>query len=559
MNNNDYMNYVQTIFDYNHEKYVYERETIKIPDIFRVGLIVGSSGSGKTKILDSLGEKYDNIIFDFDHETNAIEQVDSDPEKAVDKLFSVGFSSVPQWFIKYGSLSEGQKCRCALAKCVKKSYIKLDEFTSKLDRITARNTSFNLSKFVKKMGYTNIIIASPFRDIMPYLSPDWVYDTSQKSFISYDKRKCKWEFSFVSDKNEIVLDIDKEHLYIIKSDVKRWEFYKNYHYLSGNILYNCEYWELFTKCENFVIPIGYIAVAPLPTKGYHAKREHRLVVIPEMQGMGVGVSFSEFIANYYATMKVKGNNSLYYRYYCKTSHPKLGNYRNNNVKLWKKTPRNGKYSYGDALSYTRKTEKIDDTPKTGIQKIYYCHEYVGHADIQLEDSEQIKQKFISDTHNEKIHSLCETSKVSLDSVDGTPLWKPRKIFGVITQTHDRVSVKFRHKMTNFFYTDYEENEQQAKEAAAVFLQKMNLTHNNPNMYFFDEQSKKYFVSINDKIIISLDEEVYKKIGESKLIIDENEKKINVFYYVDGNNIKSRKRKKIILNKEKEYKIEKIIK
>lgn len=46
---------ISQMFDYKHDGYVEERITIPtFPDDYQIGLIVGSSGSGKTTILKSV-------------------------------------------------------------------------------------------------------------------------------------------------------------------------------------------------------------------------------------------------------------------------------------------------------------------------------------------------------------------------------------------------------------------------------------------------------------------------------------------------------------------------
>jgi GNAT superfamily N-acetyltransferase len=66
----------------------------------------------------------------------------------------------------------------------------------------------------------------------------------------------------------------------------------------------------------------------------NAYRDSRIVVLPDYQGLGLGTSISNFIG---AICK-----STNYRYFTKTIHPALGNYRNVNSDIWKPTVYNGK-------------------------------------------------------------------------------------------------------------------------------------------------------------------------------------------------------------------------
>lgn len=80
---------------------------------------------------------------------------------------------------------------------------------------------------------------------------------------------------------------------------------------------------------------AFIAVAPLPMAlydGRKAAREHRLVVLPAFQGLGLGNIISDATA--------RNITKLGYNYYAITSHPALGEYRNRHPKLWAPQPRN---------------------------------------------------------------------------------------------------------------------------------------------------------------------------------------------------------------------------
>lgn len=520
-----YLNFVKNLFDYNHQESEYILQGFAPPIDFKILLIVGSSGSGKTQILSSLKE-YREIDNTFDQDKTVIEQIDIDPEKSVEKLLSSGFSSIPQWFIKYKNLSEGQKFRAYIAKCINFSHIKIDEFTSKLDRLTARNTSFNLSKNIRKNNIHNVIIASPFRDLIPYLSPDYIYDISNNQLYSYYQERKEWVFKFVQP-SEITLDFDSHNLYIIRSNMERWEKYKSYHYLSTNILNNCEYWELYTKLENMILPIGYIAISPLPLSGIKAKREHRLVIIPEVQGMGIGISLSEFMGNYY-TLPIEKGGGGGYRYYTKTTHPKLGNYRNGSDK-WKATTYNGKLSKVNSMSQ-RLSEKRGikrDIVVDQERKIYFCHEYYC---------------------KELIHILPEKEIISL-SINQNE-WKPTNLIGVITTKSNQVVVRFQHKKTYFKFDDFGNYDNALKEAT-LFLENLNLEHHNPNLYLVWEN--RVYLMIDKHFIISFDLENINKINDKKLFIRKDTTNKRVFYTetIEG------KKTRIYLDSLFDYNIEKI--
>lgn len=100
----------------------------------------------------------------------------------------------------------------------------------------------------------------------------------------------------------------------------------------------------------------------------YAYRQHRLVVLPDYQGLGIGTKFNQFLAEYYIKQG--------YKYFIRTSHLRLGNYfsgRND----WIATKQNLRL---------RSQKDIDDhlhsknsTNKTlhGDRRICYSYEYVG--------------------------------------------------------------------------------------------------------------------------------------------------------------------------------------
>lgn len=106
--------------------------------------------------------------------------------------------------------------------------------------------------------------------------------------------------------------------------------FKNHHYLDGNInkAARC-YIAVF---ENKIIGFG--ATLTLPNGSLkNAWRGHRTVILPDYQGMGIGVRFSDAIAQIHLDQG--------HRYFSRTSHPKMISYRENS-KLWKPTSKHKK-------------------------------------------------------------------------------------------------------------------------------------------------------------------------------------------------------------------------
>ena len=84
---------------------------------WNIGLIVGSSGTGKSTIAKELFP--DTYIFEQTYsESSVIDDMPKDKSvKEITKAFtSVGFASPPSWLKPYSVLSNGEKMRCDLAK-----------------------------------------------------------------------------------------------------------------------------------------------------------------------------------------------------------------------------------------------------------------------------------------------------------------------------------------------------------------------------------------------------------------------------------------------------------
>lgn len=151
---------------------------------WNVGLIVGSSGSGKSTIAKECFP--DDYIKGYEYNAKAI--VDDMPKdksiKEIEKTFtSVGFASPPSWLKPYDVLSNGEKMRVDLARSIleNKEIIVFDEFTSVVNREVAKTSSYAISKAVRKQNKKFVAVAC-HRDIIDWLEPDWIYDTDEHRF-----------------------------------------------------------------------------------------------------------------------------------------------------------------------------------------------------------------------------------------------------------------------------------------------------------------------------------------------------------------------------------------
>lgn len=150
---------------------------------WNIGLIVGSSGSGKSTIAKQLfGDKIAN--FEFGLESVIDEMPKNKTTEQITSVFnSVGFATAWSWLKPYHVLSNGEKMRVELANAIlsDNDIICFDEFTSVVDRVIAKTASAAIQKCIRKQD-KKFIAVSCHRDIIEWLEPDWIYDTDERRF-----------------------------------------------------------------------------------------------------------------------------------------------------------------------------------------------------------------------------------------------------------------------------------------------------------------------------------------------------------------------------------------
>lgn len=183
---------IRSMFDLQNKETIEHFEgQIDFPEKWQIGVIVGASGTGKTTIARNIyGAKVDEK-FEYFH-TSVIDDM---PESAsLDEItktfYAVGFGSTPSWLKPYSVLSNGEKMRVDLAnRLLRSDEAIIDEFTSVVDRNVAKTMCIATKKAISKNSNKKLVVISCHYDILDWLEPDWVYDTSeQKCFfgISHD-------------------------------------------------------------------------------------------------------------------------------------------------------------------------------------------------------------------------------------------------------------------------------------------------------------------------------------------------------------------------------------
>lgn len=150
---------------------------------WKIGLIVGQSGSGKTSIGRQIfgGGKIVDLYAGWPPNTPIVEAIspDGDFDVVTGSLASVGLGDVPSWLRPFNALSNGQQFRAGLARALVsgEDEIVIDEFTSVVDRQIAMVGAMAFSKSWQRQGKRCVLISCHY-DIIEWLQPDWVFDTN---------------------------------------------------------------------------------------------------------------------------------------------------------------------------------------------------------------------------------------------------------------------------------------------------------------------------------------------------------------------------------------------
>jgi ABC-type lipoprotein export system ATPase subunit/GNAT superfamily N-acetyltransferase len=348
------MSYLETIKT-KYDITDYKEAEVEIPKLPQEGivLIVGTSGSGKSTILRNIGELKQP---DIDNTAWVISNF-STAERGEELLLACGLRSIPAWFRPAATLSNGERHRFEMAMALDQGINKIDEFTSVVDRDTAKSLALSMRKFYdRQTEKPALYIASCHRDIVEWLDPDYVYDTdlcvleNRRSLLPMGTRP-------------------KITLAIQSTSRDYWQYFGKYHYLDTAISKSAHYYVLLLGNK----PIGFHAAIHSTNRDIHSYwRGHRTVILPEFQGMGIGTAFSDAIAEIYVSRGL--------RYFSKTAHPSFGEHREKSP-LWRATSMNKKSRTGSYLNADGSARKMPGyggtTTVRDAHRICYSHEYIG--------------------------------------------------------------------------------------------------------------------------------------------------------------------------------------
>jgi energy-coupling factor transporter ATP-binding protein EcfA2 len=305
---------VRGMFDLQLEKAARSKFHVEVPgadEDWQIGAIVGPSGSGKSTVARKV---FGKALYKSRGWPSGRAMLDGFPaglsiKSIVQSLTSVGISSPPSWVKPYAVLSNGERFRCDLARAMltDRPVVAFDEFTSVVDRTVAQMGSAALSKAIRKGQFTRRFVAITCHyDILDWLEPDWVLDMTPTSEASGVLARGRlWR------RPPIKFEIAPVHRHA-------WTIFRRHHYLNTAISKSSQCFCAFLRGQ----PVAFSAwLSGMPSSRGRAPdmREHRTVVLPDYQGLGIGNRLSEFCASIWTGLG-KGAASV-------TSHPGMIHYR----------------------------------------------------------------------------------------------------------------------------------------------------------------------------------------------------------------------------------------
>jgi len=166
-------------------------------------------------------------------------------------------------------------------------------------------------------------------------------------------------------------------LEVVPCSHKIWSYFAEHHYLTGNISTATRCWIATWNGT----PVGFSSVIFFPSGTIKEKawREHRTVILPDFQGLGLGVRLSEAVAKQFTV--------LGHRFFSKTAHPRFGEYREAHPEKWRPTTHNKQNRKDD---YEKELKRIATGKKTSNfggysqelrekhkERVCYAHEFIG--------------------------------------------------------------------------------------------------------------------------------------------------------------------------------------
>lgn len=260
---------------------------------WQIGAIIGPSGAGKSTLARAMfGEPTTPA---WAHDRAIVDCFGDMPiDRISDALSSVGFNTIPAWMRPYGTLSNGERFRCDLARVLvdEAPRVWVDEFTSVVDRQVACIGSAAVARFVRRTPTRQLVVASCHHDIVDWLQPDWTLDPSTMTFTWRELRR-----------RPVVEGV------IRRASRGLWPMFAPFHYMSAELHGGARCFAAYVDDR----PVAFCATLPQPISqgpdaGTTLIRVSRVVVLPDWQGVGIAFRLIEAIGAAYKAIGKRFRN-----------------------------------------------------------------------------------------------------------------------------------------------------------------------------------------------------------------------------------------------------------
>ena len=385
----------------------------ELPKSWRVALVNGVSGSGKSSVLRQMVQEHGCVrdAAEYGGESGGDEFAAAWPDDApavgavgdggAALLTEMGGAALAAAAAArpWRQLSRGERTLLALARlCCEppsaaappSALLIADEFTSFVDRSLAKRAAEALGRAWRRRGDgRRLVLAGVHADFLRELRPEWVFETAAGELTSYtwdddaalpppapaapppprppDEAVFRPPTLELTLRKAVAKGADRKHEKTVWTT-----YFEEYHYLDGSLNHSahCRVGRIGATPVAFVaslMAVGVKEVGLLHSEGRLARREHRLVVRPEWQGLGIGPRVSDINARDWVLKGV--------RFLSRTAHPRFGAYRNNSP-LWQATTANETANLGDTFS-SMKEKKGKEVKKIEKARPSFSHEYIG--------------------------------------------------------------------------------------------------------------------------------------------------------------------------------------
>lgn len=281
-----------------------------------VGLVVGPSGSGKSSVARALWPDAYSQGHRWSSDRSLVDDFPAGMgiKDITGLLGSVGLGSVPVWLRPHGTLSNGEQFRADIARALAEAdgLVVIDEFTSVVDRQVAKVASHTVQKAVRRSGRRFVAVSCHY-DIAEWLQPDWVYEVPTDTL------------TWGSVPSRPHLD-----LRVHQVDRSVWPLFRPHHYLSGSLATGAKCFGGFLG-DDLVAFTSYRHFPHAQTR--NIKMGHRLVVLPDYQGLGIGGRLDDWLGQYLWDRN--------YRYRNVVAHPAMIHYYQQSPR-WRDTSAGGR-------------------------------------------------------------------------------------------------------------------------------------------------------------------------------------------------------------------------